>query len=631
MCGIVGVYWRDGRPAEESFVRAMNETLRHRGPDEEGVLIDGPFGFGMRRLSIIDLKSGSQPIGNEDGSIQVVLNGEIYNYRELAETLCRRGHVLRTTSDTEVIVHLYEEYGTELVQHLRGMFAFAVWDRRRRRLVLGRDRLGIKPLYYAHTSHGLIFASELKAISQVTEIASDIDPDAVISYLRYGYVPEPMSIFRDVRKLAAGELLVFEGDGAPHASKYWDPIAFFKEPRETPSPESLVEELQWRLRDAVRSHLVSDVPIGAFLSGGVDSSTVVALMAAEGGSVATFSIGFRESEFNELPYARIVAQRFGTEHRELVAEPQSPERLEAILAQFDEPFGDPSAIPTYFVSMLAGREVKVTLSGDGGDELFAGYDRYVVDHRRARLGWIAGTPVAPVVRRLSERLPEGTRGKNLLYSVGLPRTERYLDDISRFGSRRLALIAADRIRGCRRGAADGVAEHFGPSDGLPFVSRLQYLDMKTYLPGDILTKVDRMSMAHSVEARVPLLDHRLVEFAASIPASYHLHRGETKYLFKRAIQGLLPDEVVNRPKRGFAVPLAYWFSGDWHELLGDMLLAPGSMSHGFFDVSYVEGLYRLYQASRREDVLHRLWTLLAFEIWYRRIPTTRNQVRCDAR
>ena len=311
MCGIAGVYWKNGRPAEQRVVRAMTDTLRHRGPDEDGVFVDGTFGFGMRRLSIIDLKSGSQPIGNEDGSVQVILNGEIYNYRELSETLRRRGHTLLTTSDTEVIVHLYEDHGTDLVRHLRGMFAFAVWDSRRRLLVLGRDRLGIKPLYYAHTAEGLVFASELKAILRASNVAGDIDPGAVASYLRYGYVPDPLSIFRNVRKLPAGYLLTFNGEDPPEPQRYWDPVPFFEERPDARPADELVEELRWRLREAVRSHLVSDVPIGAFLSGGLDSSTVVALMALEGGQpLKTFSIGFRESDFNELPYARVVAERF---------------------------------------------------------------------------------------------------------------------------------------------------------------------------------------------------------------------------------------------------------------------------------------------------------------------------------
>jgi asparagine synthase (glutamine-hydrolysing) len=625
MCGIVGVYWRNGRPADQRLVRTMTEALRHRGPDEEGIFVDGAFGFGMRRLSIIDLKSGSQPIGNEDGSVQVVLNGEIYNYRELAETLRRSGHALQTTSDTEVIVHLYEEHGTDLVRHLRGMFAFAVWDSTRRLLLLGRDRLGIKPLYYAHTPQGLVFASELKAILRATDVAGDIDPAAVASYLRYGYVPDPLSIFRNVRKLPAGHVLMFDGRSNPDPQTYWDPAPFFDERSDARSVDELVDELRWRLREAVRTHLISDVPIGAFLSGGLDSSTVVALMALEGGQpLTTFSIGFRERDFNELPYARIVAERFGTDHRELIVEPQSADRLETILAQFDEPFGDASALPTYFVSMLAGREVKVVLSGDGGDELFAGYDRYAVDQRRMQLGWLAETRAADAVRGVSEALPEGTPGKNFLFNLTLPRTERYLDEISRFGPRRLEKI----LRGTAfDSAADGVAEQLDRSRHLPFLSRLQLLDIATYLPADILTKVDRMSMAHSVEARVPLLDHPLVEFAASIPSKYRLHRGQTKYLFKRAIEAFVPAETVARSKQGFAVPLEYWFRGEWHELLGDMLLARGSMAHGFFDHSYVDKAYRLYRTSRRRDVLQRLWTVLAFEVWHRHTVRASQETR----
>jgi asparagine synthase (glutamine-hydrolysing) len=629
MCGIAGVYWKDGRPTDGLLIRAMTDALHHRGPDDEGVRVDGSFGLGMRRLSIIDLESGHQPIANEDGSVHVVLNGEIYNYRDLARELIARGHALRTTSDTEVIVHLYEEHGRDLVNRLRGMFAFAIWDRRRRLLLLARDRLGIKPLYYAHTSAGLVFASELKAILQCPEISRTIEPAGVACYLRYGYVPDPLSIFREVRKLPAGHTLTFDGATVPEVRPYWDPIESFRTPRDG-SPEQWLDELRSRLRDAVRSHLVSDVPVGAFLSGGLDSSTVVALMALEAGRrITTFSIGFRESAFDELPHARVVAERYGTEHRELVVEPQDADVLATILAQFDEPFGDASALPTYFLCMLAAREVKVVLSGDGGDELFAGYDRYVVDQRRARLGWLAGTPAALVARRLSEAMPEGARGKNFLYNFSLPRTDRYLDAISRFAPRRLQQVAGEAFHD--QGApTNGFHEHLDRARDLPFPTRLQYLDMKTYLPGDILTKVDRMSMAHSLEARVPLLDHLLVEFASGIPARYQLRGGETKHAFKRAIEGLLPADIVRRPKHGFAVPLEYWFRGDWHELLGDVLLAPTAMSHGFFRPAHVEDLYRLYRATRRRDVLDRLWVLLAFEIWHRRAVTVPAKVAADA-
>jgi len=617
MCGIFGLRAREGGPpVAESVLRAMGASLRHRGPDDDGFLVDGAFGFGMRRLSIIDLTSGHQPLGNEDGSVQIVFNGEIYNYRDLAEQLRSRGHGFRTTSDTEVIAHLFEEMGADCVQPLRGMFAFAVWDRRRRSLLLARDRLGIKPLYYACVGHEVVFASELKAILQSPAVPRDVDPDAILAYLRYGYVPDPLSIFKHVRKLPPGHVMLVAADGTPEIRRYWDPAPAFANVHAASSPDALAEELRWRLRDAVRSHLVSDVPVGAFLSGGVDSSAAVALMAGElGRSVKTFSIGFPEREFDELPYARLVAERFETEHHELVVTPASLPQVESIIAQFDEPFADASAIPTYFVSTLAAREVKVVLSGDGGDELFAGYDRYAVDARRHRLGAVAG--LAPGVKWLGQSLPDGTRGKNFLLNISLPRMERYLDSVSHFSPGRLAqLLNAEFVNGGRT-QSDVMREHVERSDGLGFPGRLQYVDLKTYLPGDILTKVDRMSMATSLEARVPLLDHELVEFAAGIPSSLQLHGGERKRLFKRAIAGVLPPEVLDRPKQGFAVPLEYWLRGDWDAFLEGTLFTSSAVGMAIFDARYVRHLFELYRTTRRGDILHRLWTLAVFETWSR--------------
>ena len=616
MCGIFGIRGRDGgAPVDESLLRSMGAALQHRGPDDDGFLVDGTFGFGMRRLSIIDLASGHQPLGNEDGSLQIVFNGEIYNYRELSEQLRSRGHTLRTTSDTEVIVHLFEDVGAECVQHLRGMFAFALWDRRRRALLLARDRLGIKPLYYACVGEEVSFASELKAILRSPSVAQDVDPEAIVAYLTYGYVPDPLSIFKNVRKLPPGHVMVVSGDAPPRIQCYWDPAVAFANVHAASSPDALAEELRERLRDAVRSHLVSDVPLGAFLSGGVDSSTVVALMAAElGRSVKTFSIGFPEREFDELPYARRVAERFETEHHELIVTPAALPQVEGIIAQFDEPFADASAIPTYFVSTLAAREVKVVLSGDGGDELFAGYDRYAVDEGRQRLG--AAAALAPGLQWLGRALPDGTRGKNFLLNISLPRMERYLDSVSHFSPPRLAqLLSADFL--CGRTSSDVMDAHVERSRGLGFPGRLQYVDLKTYLPGDILTKVDRMTMANSLEARVPLLDHELVEFAAGIPSQLQLQGGERKRLFKRAVAPLLPAEVLERPKRGFAVPLEYWLRGDWDDFLHETLFSSSAVRMPIFDTQYVRGLYELYRATRRADVLHRLWTLVVFEIWSR--------------
>jgi asparagine synthase (glutamine-hydrolysing) len=619
VCGIFGFHAVDAStPAELELLRSMGEAIRHRGPDDEGYFLERPVGLGMRRLSIIDLKTGRQPIHNEDGSLHVVFNGEIYNYRELMRDLLARGHTFYTSTDTEVIVHLYEEFGRDCVHRLRGMFAFALWDRRAGTLFIARDRLGIKPLYYAETAGGLVFGSELKALLRVPGLSREVDLTALGAYLRLGYVPDPLSILRGVFKLPPGHWLERRRDGTVEVKPYWDPAPFFEETRAPRSEEALLEELRWRLAEAVKLHLVSDVPLGAFLSGGIDSSTVVALMASElGGRVKTFSIGFGEPEFNELPYARVVAERVGAEHHEFVVGPESVDLIEHIIRYFDEPFADASAIPTYLVSKLAAEHVKVVLSGDGGDELFAGYDRYVVDHRRRHTDVIGRLGMSGVLRSVSEALPEGARGKNYLFNSSLPRMERYIDSISHHRPRGLErLLSRDVVAELHDCGSEVLAPHIARGAGLDFPSRLQYVDMKSYLPGDILTKVDRMSMAHSIEARVPLLDHELVEFVAAVPSRHKLRRGATKYLLKRAIQGLVPPEIVLRKKQGFGIPVEHWFRGELRNVLQERLLSSDALRHGLFDRAYVEALWASYVGTTRGDVLDRLWGLLVFEVWH---------------
>ena len=619
MCGIYGLYFTDrARPVPEDTLHAMGDAIRHRGPDESGLLVDGAFGFGMQRLSIIDLKTGHQPIGNEDGSIQVVLNGEIYNYRELARDLLERGHVFASTSDTEVIVHLWEEHGADCVKYLGGMFALALWDTRSRTLFLARDRLGIKPLYYAESPAGLVFGSELKALLRVPEVGRAVNADAMLAYLRWGYVPDPLASLDGVHKLPpAHTLLVRDGRvvGAPH--RYWDVAPFFATPH-LGSEDTLAEELRWRLSESVKSHLVSDVPLGAFLSGGVDSTAVVAHMAMEHGAVKTFSIGFAEVAYDERPWARLAAERFGTDHHELVVWPDSVERIADIVAGFDEPFADASAIPTYFVSALARAHVKVVLSGDGGDELFAGYERYVVDHRRRHLQILRGLGLAPALRALSRALPEDAPGKRYLHDAALPRIDGYLAGITHFSAAALArVLTADGAARMADRRLDVFAPHLARGRDLDFPARLQHLDFATYLPGDILTKVDRMSMAHSIEARVPLLDHTLVEFAAGLPARLALRGGAGKRLFKRALAGVVPETILTRPKKGFSVPLTYWFGEGLGEFLGDHLLGPRSLAAGFIDRGAVERLFTLFRRTRRDDYLGQLWSLLVYELWHR--------------
>ena len=609
MCGIYGVFGADpAQPADRQVLCRMGKALVHRGPDGTGTHVDGALGIGMRRLSIIDLKTGDQPMANEDGSVWVVFNGEIYNYRDLTAELLAQGHRFSSASDTEVLVHLYEEDGEACVDRLRGMFAFAIWDRGLRRLFLARDRLGIKPLYYADTSRGFVFGSELKAVVQNPWVARQVDRQALRAYLQYGYVPDPLSILEGVAKLPPGHTLMVREGRAGLPRRYWESTALFRSPAISVGDDEPAEVLWERLADAVRSHLISDVPIGAFLSGGVDSSTVLAVMAREMGTpVKTFSVGFREEGYNELPFARRVAEWFGTEHHELLVEAEDLDVLERVLSAVDEPFADASAIPTYLVSRLASQHVEVVLSGDGGDELFAGYDRYLVDHRRRRLGLLGDSGLGAPLRGLSDVLPEGTPGKNYLYNLSLPRIDRYLDAISVFPPRALAELL-DPAPG-----ADGESPFESvvrAGEGLDFLSRLQDLDLRTYLPGDILTKVDRMSMAHSLEARVPLLDHLLVEFACALPARFRLRSGETKYLLKRALRGRVPGEVLTRPKQGFAVPLEAWFSGRLGGFFEDMLGDQSRLTSVGVRPSAVHALLDVYRRRRRQDHCRRLWALV---------------------
>jgi asparagine synthase (glutamine-hydrolysing) len=596
---------------------AMGDTLLHRGPDEGGIHIEPGVGLGMRRLSIIDLKTGHQPLANEDRSVWVVFNGEIYNYREVTADLLARGHRFATASDTETLVHLYEEHGADCVRHLRGMFAFALWDARKRTLLLARDRLGIKPVYYAQTPQGLVFGSELKALIVSPWVRRRVDPSSLAAYLRFGYVPDPLSILEGVAKLPPGHvLLVREGHaGAPQ--RYWEPTSHFRDTDESLDEAEAGSRIWGLLGDAVRSHLVSDVPVGAFLSGGVDSSTVVGFMAREAGvPVKTFSVGFREAGFDEAPYARRVAEWFGTEHHELIATPQDLGLLDEVLAACDEPFADASAIPTYLVSRLARQHVKVVLSGDGGDELFAGYDRYVVDRRERRLGILGDLGLGAPLRLVSDALPEGARGKNFLRHFSLPRMERYLDAISLFPDRALRDLLDPGAAAANQPLFEDALRD---SEGLDALSRLQDLDLRTYLPGDILTKVDRMSMAHSLEARVPLLDHPLVEFACGLPAGLRMRGGQTKYLIRRVLRGRVPNEVLTRPKQGFGVPLRSWFGerlpGFFRERLGNgrRLAEIGIRPHA------VRALVDLFEQRGREDHCHRLWALTVLDSAARRL------------
>ncbi len=613
MCGIAGILSLAGRPVQLDELRAMSGVIAHRGPDDDGYYLDADVGLTMRRLSIIDLESGRQPVRNEDGSVWVVFNGEIYNYRELRRELLDRGHTFTTTTDTEVIVHLYEELGPSCVDKLRGMFAFALWDAVKRRLFIARDRLGIKPLYYAEVGGRLYFGSELKALLSLPEIERRLDWGALGHLLTCQVTPRAGSIVAGVRKLEPGHRLLATPGAALRVERYWD-VRF--EPDRERTQAQLAERLRELLEESVRLHMVSDVPLGAFLSGGMDSSAVVAAMSRLTTPVKTFAIGFGEAEYDELAYARLAARAFGTEHHELVLGPEALDDLEDLAWHLDEPFGDSSAIPTYMVSRLAAQSVKVVLSGDGGDELFAGYDKYAVEGRERRYRHLPGV-ARRAIGEVSRRMPDGVRGKNYLRHIALPDVDRYLDAITLFRrDRQLALLTPEANALIGREdpwAAERARLAAGPAHWL---SALQYSDLHGYLPLDILTKVDRMSMAHSIEARVPLLDHVLVEFAATIPPELQLNNGKRKDLFKRAMRGLVPEPILTRPKRGFAIPLGRWLRGHLAGFVSDLLLSRQSLDRGIFDPGQIRRLVARPERGQ-EDLDLQLWTVISVELWCR--------------
>ncbi len=613
MCGIAGIVSFEGRPIHERELRDMCDVIVHRGPDDSGYYLGAQAGLAMRRLSIIDLASGRQPVSNEDGSVWVVLNGEIYNFKQLRAELESRGHVFATRSDTEVIVHLYEEYGKHCVEHLRGMFGFALWDDRQKQFLLARDRIGIKPVYYAELGGRLVFASELKSILQLPEAGRELNRAAVAHLFTFLSTPPAEAIIGGVRKLEPAHLLTASPGRSAVVERYWD---LNLEPDYSKPEEYFVEGIRALIEESVRLHMVSDVPLGAFLSGGIDSSAVAASAAMlSADRLKTFSIGFSEPEYNELDYARLVAARYDTDHHELTLGPDAFVSLEDLAWHLDEPFGDSSAIPTYMVSKLAAQSVKVVLSGDGGDELFAGYDKYVVEEReRSRVNLPA--PVRRLLGAVSRRMPDGMRGKNYLRHTSLRGAERYLDASTLFRRDDFAkLFEGDFANSLSAFEPWKARAAHMERDDRHWLSTLQDTDIRNYLPLDILTKVDRMSMAHSIETRVPLLDHKLVEFAATVPPEMQLQGSVTKRLFKRAMRGILPDGVIDRPKRGFAVPLSYWFRGRLRSEVRELLLGERTRRRGIFNTRYIESLVSRHERGRNLDL--ELWTLISFELWSR--------------
>ncbi len=621
MCGIIGQVRRDARQVERATMERMCAALEHRGPDSRGLHVDGQVGLGIQRLRVIDLETGDQPIYNEDRSVVVVLNGEIYNFRELRRDLLRRGHRFSTDGDTEVIVHLYEEMGPRCVEALHGMFGLAVWDQGERRLLLARDRAGKKPLYYAERPDALSFASELGALMEDPEIPRDADAAALDAYLAYRWVPAPASAFAAARKLRAASYMVLDETGV-RMERYWR--LDFSAKRRFASAAERNEEVRSQVRRAVGRRMIADVPLGAFLSGGVDSSIVVAAMAEQSSEpVRTFSIGFTHDEYNELPQARLVAERFGTEHHEYVVEPDAVEILPRIVHHYGEPFGDPSAVPSFYVAEMARREVTVALNGDGGDETFAGYSRYAANVLLARADRVPAVARRLLARAVALLPPSGriesptSRLRRVLSVLGLDPPDRYAAYMTQLNG-----LDRDQLYtpGYRRTLSEpAVLEVIrGPwreSAATDIVDRMLDVDTLTYLTDDLLAKMDIATMAHSLEGRSPLLDHEFMEFAASLQPADKLSGRSYKVGLKAAARGWVPDEILDAPKRGFRLPIHDWLRGDLRSYARDVLLDPAAIERGHFNRAYVERLLDEH-ADSRADHSQGIWTLLMYELWH---------------
>jgi asparagine synthase (glutamine-hydrolysing) len=589
----------------------MSATLVHRGPDSDGTFVEGPVALAARRLAIIDLETGDQPLANEDSTVHVVQNGELYNYRELRAELERAGHRFRSHGDTEVLAHLYEQDGLDFAKRLRGMFAVALWDAPRRRLVLARDRYGIKPLYYRTSGDGLEFASELRALPR-----GEIDLDALEAFLAFNSIPAPLTIFRDARKLPPGHVLVWE-DGEVRLERYARPAPAATDDLRDDDEAELIEELRARLCDSVRAHLVSDVPVGVLLSGGIDSAALAALAAEESSEpLRTFSIGFEERSFDELGDARLVAERYGTRHRELVLRPDAALLLPALADAFDEPFADSSALPTYLVSQLAAEDVKVALSGEGGDELFGGYYTYVADVLAMRARWAAGL-ARPVVERLpssSARASFDYKAKRFVRAAHLPPLERHHAWKEIFSPEARAELTG---RDHAFDPVDIYRERFAETGEAELLARLQDVDLGIYLVDDLLVKTDRASMAHSLEARVPYLDPAVTNLALALPTKQRVRGFRKKVLLRKAVEPLLPKQIVRGKKRGFSIPAAAWLRGELAPFARETLSNETLRRQGFFQPEAVTRLIDRHVVGE-EDLSRQLWGLLSFTLWYER-------------
>ena len=623
MCGIVGIVNNNSRGVDEALLSRMCAAIAHRGPDDDGFYVNGPVGLGMRRLSIIDVAGGHQPIHNHDRSVWIVFNGEIYNYIELRKDLEQLGYQFYTNSDTEAILHAYEQYGPDCPKYLRGMFALAIWDEPKQQLFLARDRVGKKPLLYAQLEGEFIFGSEFSALLLHPRLSRDIDTRAIDYYLSFMCVPAPLTAYQQIRKLEPGHSLLLS-KGEIRIERYWQPD--FSKKLDI-GEEEAGERAIALLRDAVRVRLMSEVPLGAFLSGGIDSSAVVALMSEESSApVKTFSIGFEEQDFSELHHARRVAEHVGADHHEFIVRPDALEVLPILVEHYGEPYADSSAIPTYYVARETRKHVTVALNGDGGDESFAGYERYVAMRMAERYHRMPSLLRDSVIQRAVELMPstETKRSrvrdaKRFLRAASLPRVDRYLKWVSAFDLGAKQDLYSDSFRHETRGmyAGDALEPWFAKANGAGIVDAILLTDIMTYLPNDLLVKVDIASMAVSLEARSPFLDHHVIEFAASLPEKLKLRGLTTKYLLKKVLRKLLPSENLDRRKMGFGVPIGHWFRGNLQPFLRETMLSDKALSRGMFKPEAVKQMIELHTRGER-DYAAQLWTLLMLELWFER-------------
>lgn len=626
MCGIAGIVHLDRKPVDAVILKRMNHTLTHRGPDGEGYYIDRFCGMAHRRLSIIDLEGGKQPLSNENQSLWIVFNGEIYNFLELRKSLEEKKHIFTTHSDTEAIVHLYEEYGEKSVELLQGMFAFAIWDKPRQTLFIARDRIGIKPLYYFYDGKKLIFASEIKAIlAYDNTIDRELDYTAINDYLTYSFIPSPKSIFKKIRKLDAGHYLVVRpGEQTLHIKKYWD-ISFAG--KLDLDEDSIQEQIRENLRIAVQSHLISDVPLGAFLSGGIDSSAVVAAMSKIiNEPVKTCSIGFDHQQFSELPYAQKIADLYKTDHTEYIVRPDPENFLNKLLYHYDEPFADSSALPSYYLSKMTRQKVTVALSGDGGDENFAGYRRYIFDclenRIRATLPSFIRKPVFSLLANLypkADWLPQIFRAKTLFQNVSRDSFPAYFNTVSIYKDSFLEKIVTAEFKRHLGDYQSGsvMQKYYDTADSNHYLDKVLYTEIKTFLPDDYLVKVDRASMANALEVRVPLLDHKFMEFTAKIPPDLKLKGSVTKYIFKRALEPLLPDSILYRKKQGFEIPVDAWLRKEIKGYVEGILFAKDTFISTVITHEYIRKIWDQHQSGLKNYGAN-LWLVFLLESWHKK-------------